>query len=276
MRTFIGVWATVACLALLCSSCATKLEVTKAHELETKQDYKGAYGKILDGLKASPKNKELLAQKTRLGELYAEKLQQEAAHLPTNNLVERVELLQQAENLGSTNHTAISTALRSLKDQRAEIHKRADNLAASTNLAEMVAGTEALSEYIKFDPELTKKLIENSSVSAHVEALLLQLAAGNDPRRLRTLALRSREIWHTDTINRTGDRITAQLRQSGLKALIPTPALDASLGCKTVTCFIGALLAPGTNETSEAYLQACERLQEALLPTASFFGDHSG
>jgi S1-C subfamily serine protease len=181
--------------------------------------------------------------------------------------VERVSLLQQAENLESSNHTEVTAELRTLKDQRAEIRKRADNLVATSNLAEIVAEAEALSDYMKFDPELSKTVVENAAMSARVENLLTQMAA-NDPRRARNLSLRCREIWRTESLNRRAEQFTANLRQSGLKALVPPGAPDASMGSAAVACLIGALLAPGTNETTEAYAQACKRLQEALLPTA--------
>ena len=226
--------------------------VKKAHDREAHGDYEGAYNDLAEGLRASPKNKDLLEQKTRISELYAQDLLRRAACLPTNNLVTRIELLQSAAQLECGNHDEIAIALGNLMDERTAIHKRADVVVTSTNLVEMVTVVETMSDYINFDPRLRKKLIDNPDVIAHVENLFTQLT-GNDLRDTRKLALRCGEIWRSEGIRQIRERTDARLRYLGVKALAPPAFADTSLGSEAVSFLVAALLAPSSNESIEAY-----------------------
>jgi hypothetical protein len=106
-----GFFATIGCLILLCTSCATQKVVKKSHDLEAQGDYKGAYTNIVEGLRASPKSEKLLTQKARISELYAQDLLRSASRLPTNDLPEKIQLLQSASQLECGGHDEITKTL---------------------------------------------------------------------------------------------------------------------------------------------------------------------
>lgn len=258
----------IGCLALFCASCATQKGSTKARDLETRRDYEGEYTNIVARLRASPNNKNLLEQKAQLSELYAADILRKEARLSTDNLVERIQLLHAAAQLDSTNQAEISMSLRALKDQRADIHRRADAIIASSNVNVIIAETEEILDYAKADPELRNKLTENRDVSLHVERLLTQLAEGKELRGTRKLAQRGEEIWRNDGMKQVRAKIDARLRHAGLMALVPPATADASLGKQAICCLVEALLNPGKSEGIEAYRVANKLLREGMIPVA--------
>ena len=258
----------IGCLVLLCASCATQKSATKARALEAGGDFKGAYDSVVAELRTSPKSKSLLEQKARLAELYAQDLLKKESGLSTNNLVERIQLLRLAAQLEPTSRDGITASLRALEERSAEIHRRADALIASTNVVEIVSGAEGLSDYVKADSDLHKKLIENGALISRVANLLTELARGEHLRETRKIALRCEQVWREESVKQVRGQIEARLEYAGVKAVIPPAPADASLGSQAVSCLIGALLAPGSSEGVQAYRQASKRLQEGFLPVA--------
>jgi S1-C subfamily serine protease len=270
MARFRAISAALVCLVFLCSSCATRNLVKKSNDLEKRGEYGDAYTNILYGLRASPNNKTLLAERSRLSELYTQSLVRQEATLPTNNLVGRIQLLQQAAQLESTNNELIKMTLRELQAQRSEIFKRADNLIASTNLTEFVADIEPIKEYIKYDTELRQKLIEAPGVTAKVEDLLTRLTKAGDLKETRRLALRCAQFWHSDNLESIKRNIDSRLRYIGFTNMLPPMAGDASLGSSATWYLIRAIVAPETKAV-EDYQLASKQLQEAFLPTTKVF-----
>jgi hypothetical protein len=151
-------------LLIICSSCATQGVLKKSRQMEARGNYGEAYTNIVQGLKNHPKNEILLTEKIRVGELFSQDLLKIEANLPTNNLVQRIQLLETASSVDSANQVVIATALDNLRSVRIEILKRAGNLTNFIDLAAMLDTAEPLLIYTNSDAELYEKLVNSPVV----------------------------------------------------------------------------------------------------------------
>jgi hypothetical protein len=239
--------------------------------METRGNYGEAYTNIVQGLERHPTNQKLLTEKTRVGELFSQDLLKNEANLPTNNLVQRILLLEVASNVDSTNQAAIVTALGNLRSVRSNILKRADNLTNSMDLAAMLDIAEPLLIYTDSDAELYEKLVNSPVVVEHAANLLNQFAASNDLHLARNLGGRCKKIWGNSDFEPTTKNIDMQLRRSGIKSIEPVQISDASWGNKSVYHLIAVLFNPDDKEEVEAYRQSVWQLITTELPDAKVF-----
>src|SRR5438445_1771782 len=90
--SLIHIIALTCAIALVCISCSTSA-LLKTSERSTGQGNHGeAYTNILQQIKRHPNNKELLDAKSRVGELFAQDLVKGEESVPTNHLVQRIQL----------------------------------------------------------------------------------------------------------------------------------------------------------------------------------------
>ena len=239
--------------------------------MEARGNYGEAYTNIVKGLKNHPQSEKLLAEKERVGELFSQDLLKTEANLPTNNLVQRIQLLETASSLDSTNQAAISTTLDNLRSVRGDILKRADNLTNSLDLAAMLDSAEPLLVYTDSDAELYEKLVNSLAVTGHAVNLLNQFAGSNDLHLARILCVRCKKIWGNSDFESIAKNIDLQLRRSGIKSIEPALNSDASWGNRSVYYLISVLFNPDDKEEVEAYRQSERQLIKTDLPDAKVF-----
>jgi hypothetical protein len=243
----------------------------KSQQLEARGNYGAAYTNIVQGLKSHPTNEKLLIAKTQIGELFVQDLLNDEANLPTNNLVQRIQLLETALSVDSANQAAIATNLANLHSVRGDILNRADNLTNSMDLATMLGTAEPLLIYTDSDVELYDKLVNTPAVIEHAAFLLNQFASSNDLHLARNMAGRCKKIWGNSGFEPTAKQIDMQLRRSGIKSIEPNQISDASLGNKSVYQLIAVLFNPDDEEEIENYRQSEWQLIKTDLPNAKIF-----
>lgn len=239
--------------------------------MEARGNYGEAYTNIIKGLKDHPKNEKLLAEKERVGELFSQDLLKTEANLPTNNLVQRIQLVETASNLDSTNQAAILTTLENLRSFRGELLKRADNLTNSLDIAAMLDSAEPLLVYTNSDADLSEKLVTSLVVTGYAVYLINQFAGSNDLHLARIFCARCKKIWGGSNFDPIAKNIEMQLRRSGIKSIEPAEISDASCGNKSVYHLISVLFNPDDKEEVEAYRQSETQLIKTELPDAKVF-----
>src|SRR5580692_4863108 len=105
-------------LAILLTSCTTENAIQRSSQLEKTGDPAGAYTNIVDALQVNPDNEKLLAEKKLIGQKYADDLLQQSSSLPTNDLTDKIKLLQSAAQVDCTNKIAIASAASDLEQER--------------------------------------------------------------------------------------------------------------------------------------------------------------
>ncbi len=239
--------------------------------MEARGNFGEAYTNIVQGLKNHPQNEKLLVEKTRIGELFAQDLLKNESNLATNNLVQKIQLLETASSLDSTNQAAILATLDNLRSIRGDILKRAESLTNALDITVMLDSAEPLLVYADSDTELYEKLVNSLAVTGHAVNLLNQFASSNDLHLARVVCGRCKKVWGDSDFGSIAKNIDMQLRRSGIKSIEPAQISDASFGNKSVYHLIGVLFNPDDKEEVEAYRQSQRQLIKAALPDAKVF-----
>ncbi|MGH7979819.1 MAG: hypothetical protein ACREE6_10625, partial [Limisphaerales bacterium] len=196
----------------------------------------------MQAVQLNPGSEKLAAQRALIGQKYADYLLQQSTLLSTNNLPGNIDLLTKASQLECTNRVSIAAALSALEEERQAMIKHAESL-ETTDVDDMVTGTEQIQNFIQFDEDLRKMLIENTAVVAKVEGRLNELDAACNFRDERRIAIRSENLWSDENLKTIESRAVAKLHEQGFQQLLQYQNPDPSLGDKMVCCLIKAILA---------------------------------
>ncbi len=256
---------------LVCASCSTTAVLKTSEQLVGQGNYGEAYTNILREVKKHPNNKKLLEEKSRLAQLFSQDLVKEEAGTPTNHFVERIELLERASSLESSDPAAITASLTNLQAARKEVLKRAADLTNSTDLVTMVSNTEALLSYTNSDPQLQESLVKNPQVVVLAGHLLEGLGTTTNLHLAWSLSTRCANIWGSAGFEQSTKHLASILRRSAIQSMAPLDTPDASFANKSVRTLIPVLFNPADAEQMEAHRKTVKQLRRLTLPQAKLF-----
>ena len=234
-------------------------------------NYEAAYKDIEKHLKSDASNHDLQVERSRIGSLYAQELLKQESSLPTNNLVQRIEVLEKASSVDCPNHAAIAASLSTLQSVRADLLNRADHLIASDNISAVLNDAELLRVYADSDQDLYQKLVYSGRASSNALRLLRALESSEHPLSVKVMCQRCKAIWGCSEFVSMAKRLDLKLRQAGLKTIVPTLAADASFGNQSVYHLISILLNPDDQGELEKHRQSVSQLMKTSLPDAKVF-----
>ena len=258
-------------VALVGTSCTTTTVLKKSEKLVDQGNYAEAYTNVVQELKKHPTNKKLSEAKSRVAELFSRDLVKREASISTNHFVERIQLLERASTLESSDRAAITTSLTNLQNARRDILRRAADLTNSTDLATMVGNTEALSNYADSDIELQHCLTKNPQVIALAGHLLDELGRSTNLHLAWSLSGRCANLWGSDEFGQRRRLLASRVRRSAIQTIAPPESPDASFAGKSVRALIPALFNPTDEQQIEIYRKTVKEFRNLTLPGAKLF-----